>query len=480
MTERLRFSPAPTGPLRIDGARIALFDWLVARRDGGTFILRLEDTDRTCAAPDAEASLLEDLHWLGLHWDEGPGVGGTHAPYRQSERGDHYRRSLLALRAVGAVYPCFCPPDILGVEGQEDVTAPESGYRDTCRSLPEEEVRRRMDAGEEAAWRFAVPAGRELQWSDRVHGRLTFSSDEVDDFVVVSGDGRALYDLACVSDDSSMRVTLVLRGDDHIPSTPRQLLLYDALGLRAPAFGHLPLVTGTEGDALSSSASDYSIRGLREEGYLADAIVDHLARLGWSDPLDRPALSREELLAAFDLARVSATRPSRDPQQLRSLNARHLRALPTDDLVAVIEPYVPPLPDWLDLTAFAEAVRFDLDVASDAYVHAVGLIAPDADDDEALAALREPEAPVAIQAALDAVSQADPFDGAAVVRSLEVRLAGIDPHRALPAVRTALTGRPRGLPVPTLFALLGRDASSLRLSRAHARGTIDTVDDGNG
>ncbi|MBE0476654.1 MAG: glutamate--tRNA ligase [Coriobacteriia bacterium] len=481
MTERLRFSPSPSGGLHMGGARTALFDWLVARRARGSFLLRIEDTDRTRSTAAAEAAILADLSWLGLDWDEGPDIGGPHAPYRQSERAELYERTLLELRAAGATYPCFCPPELLERQRAEDEAARRPPrYRGTCRVLSAREARGRIEAGEAAAWRFAVPEGRTVEWVDGVHGRIAFAAADIGDFLLVRSDGRALYDLACVSDDAAMRVTLVLRGDDHVPNTPRQLLLYEALGRTPPAFAHLPLVIGADGAPLSKSAGDGGIGELRGAGYLPEAVIDHLARLGWSDPLDRPALTRDELLATFELARISPAPPRHDPSRLRALNVLHLRALPPSRLAAAIRPHLPPLPGWFDLGAFAEAVRGELEVASDARDQAERLVSPPPADEEARRALAQERGAHAVRDARDVVAAASPFEGEAAFRALRERLAGEDARRALPAVRAALTGRVHGLPLPVVFSLLGKGRSLERLTRAAAAAGIDSPRDGNG
>jgi nondiscriminating glutamyl-tRNA synthetase len=469
--ERVRFSPAPSGRLHLGGARTALFNWLVARHSGGTFILRIEDTDRARVDPASELSILEDLTWLGLDWDEGPGIGGPYAPYRQSERTALYDATLQRLREAGRVYPCFCDPDCLEADRAADAAsgvAPR--YRGRCRELSPEEAGERLASGERAVWRFRVdPRVGPLAFDDLVHGPVSIDASEVGDFTLVRADGRAMYDLACVTDDAAMAVTIVIRGDDHLPNTPRQLLLYDALGLEPPRYAHLPLVHGPDGAPLSKSRGATPISALRAEGYVPAAVLDHLALLGWSDPDGREQLSREDLVAAFDLSRVSHSPAGNDPARLRRLNARHLRALPAAALQSSLAAFLPPLPAWLDRAALVEALRDGLETAADAAALAVPVIAPLPLDAEAAAALEPPAARAALAKARELVAAApEKLDGAALLATLKSALRDMElPAReTLPAVRAALTGRAHGLPLDVLLSLLGRQRAAERLEAA--------------
>lgn len=459
MTERVRFSPAPSGLLHLGGARTALFNHLVARRSG-TFILRFEDTDAARSDEGFESRLLQDLAWLGITWDEGPDVGGPYAPYRQSDRADRYAAALIRLVESGHVYRCFCHESYLAKARAEDATegrAPR--YHGSCSMLEPQEADRRAAAGESFCWRFCVGTGREVVVDDVVHGRVSFRSEDIGDFVVARADGGALYDLACVVDDAEMAVTLVIRGDDHLPNTPRQIMLFEALGASLPRYGHVPLVMGDDGRPLSKSRGAASIASLREQGYLPTAIVNHLALLGWSDPTGRDVLTPEDLAASFSLDRISPSAPAHDPARLRWLNRRHMSDLPPRERTELIAAFMPPLPGTTSPVA-SELLADDLDVAGDVAALVDGVAAPLAPDEEAEAALRAAcvdEALRIAESALAGASQPDAIRAA-------LKAAGLPLREALPAVRAALTGRAHGLPVATLEVLIGAGEARRRLA----------------
>jgi glutamyl-tRNA synthetase len=461
MPERVRFSPAPTGELHLGGARTALFNHLVARPGGG-FVIRIEDTDAVRSDEGREAGLLRDLAWLGLAWTEGPDLGGPYGPYRQSERTALYAEALGRLAAAGRAYRCFCPQAAL----ESDRSADGEGrrpprYRGGCRSIAVAESSRRADAGEPFAWRFAVDAEREWVVDDLIHGTVRFAAADIGDFLVARSDGTALYDLACAVDDAAMRITLVLRGDDHLSNTPRQLMLHEALGAIAPRYAHAPLVLGPDGRPLSKSRGAESIASLREQGYLSSAVVNHLALLGWSDPDGREVLGMDDIAEAFDLARVSPSAPVHDPSRLRWLNKRHMTLLTHEERVGIVAAHTPAMPA-ADPRAVAEALADEVEVAGDVRSLVAGVAEMLAPDDEATAALEAPAAARALTVALEALRSGD--DGGDLRDAL--RAAALPLREALPAVRSALTGRTHGLPAATLLRFLGPDEAASRLERA--------------
>jgi glutamyl-tRNA synthetase len=460
--ERVRFSPAPTGLLHLGGARTALFNDLVARA-GGSFVLRFEDTDLERSDRGFEAGLLEDLAWLGLTWAEGPDVGGPFEPYRQSQRAEVYARALELLAVGGRVYRCFCDEAALAADRDADVAegrAPR--YRGTCRTIELRESERRAAAGEPHCWRFAVDPGREVVIDDLVHGTVVFASSDIGDFVVARSDGAVLYDLACAVDDAAMAVSVVIRGDDHLSNTARQVLLLEASGAEVPRYAHVPLVLGDDGRPLSKSRGAESIAGLRAEGYLPSAVVNHLALLGWSDPGGREVMTAEEIAAAFSLDRVSPSAPAHDPARLRWLNRKHMALLSAERRAALIAEYLPPIPGVDPLEA-AGLIADDLDVAGDAPLLLAGVVEPLALDAEADAALAAAVAPRALDVASAALASEG---GAGAVRGA-LKEAGLPPKEALPAIRAALTGRAHGLPIATLLALIGAEDARRRLADAH-------------
>jgi len=304
MPYRGRFAPSPTGPLHLGNARTALLGWLAARAAAGRWIMRVEDLDRPRVRPGMEARQLEELRWLGLDWDEGPDVGGPCGPYRQSERGGRYAGALDRLRQAGRAYPCFCSRAEIAAAASAPHGAGDEGprYPGTCRTLPAEEVARRA-AGRRPAWRFAVEPGP-VAFEDAVHGPCAFDvAAETGDFVVMRADGIAAYQLAVAVDDAAMGITEVVRGDDLLPSTARQLQLYRTLGLPAPRFAHLPLVVGEDGERLAKRHAALSLGELRSRGADPRAVAGFLAALSGLCP-PGAALAPAELVAGFRLERL--------------------------------------------------------------------------------------------------------------------------------------------------------------------------------
>ena len=338
---RVRFAPSPTGDLHVGNARTALFNWLFARRHRGTFILRVEDTDAARSSAEHEERLVEDLRWLGLGWDEGVGEGGDAGPYRQSERLVLYRERAGGLIERGLAYPCFCAQQLLEEERAAQREAGRASlYSGRCRRIPKDEAARRRQAGEPAAVRFnvsAVAAGdTTVSFEDQVHGEVRFPLSQIGDFVLLRRDGWPSYNFAVVVDDSLMRISHVIRGDDHLSNTPRQILVYRGLGADVlPRFAHLPLIAGTGGAPLSKREGAASVAWFREEGYPPEALMNYLALLGWSPPGGQDFLTAEELVVQFGLDRVSRAPAIFDRPKLDALSARHMARLPVDRLAAL-------------------------------------------------------------------------------------------------------------------------------------------------
>jgi glutamyl-tRNA synthetase/nondiscriminating glutamyl-tRNA synthetase len=339
---RLRFAPSPTGQLHVGNVRTALFNWLFARRHGGTFLLRIEDTDRERSTLASERAMIEDLRWLGLTWDEGPDVGGDCAPYRQSERTSRYHEAARALLDQGLAYHCFCSPAQLDAERQTALaTGAPPRYSGRCRALDRPESARRVEAGEPAAIRFAVPAGdRDLTFHDIVRGDVTVNSGIIGDFVIVRSGGSPNYNFAVVVDDADMRVSIVVRGEDHISNTPRQLLIYEALGRPAPEFAHLSLVLGADHAPLSKRHGVTSVAEFRDRGYLPEALLNYLALLGWSPGEDEEIVSIEEMVRRFDLSSVSHSAAVFDFDKLAWMNRQYMKQLPVARVAADAAPYL--------------------------------------------------------------------------------------------------------------------------------------------
>jgi glutamyl-tRNA synthetase/nondiscriminating glutamyl-tRNA synthetase len=330
---RLRFAPSPTGQLHVGNARTALFNWLLARGHDGTLILRIEDTDAERSTKESEDSILADLRWLGLEWDEGPDVGGAAGPYRQSERLHLYTSYANELLAGGHAYYCFCPAQKLEDERRKDLAAGHPPkYRGTCRNLSPDEARRRLDGGERAVVRFRVPEHIDVSFQDLVRGEVTFNTDVIGDPVLVRSDGRPAYNFAVVVDDALMEVTHVIRGEDHISNTPRQILLYRALGFGAPRFAHLSLVLGPDHTPLSKRHGATSVSEFRARGFLPEALTNYLALIGWSPrsgggepPQDAELMPLDEMARRFAIEDVGHSAGVFDPEKLAWMNRHYMK-----------------------------------------------------------------------------------------------------------------------------------------------------------
>lgn len=323
---RVRFAPSPTGQLHVGNARTALFNWLLAHGKDGTFILRIEDTDAERSTRESEAAILEDLRWLGLDWDEGPDVDGPVGPYRQSERLHLYTSYASELLAAGHAYYCFCSPQKLDADRREDLAAGRAPrYHGTCRDIPPADALARVESGERAVIRFRVPGDDDVRFVDLVRGEVAFSTDVLGDFVILRSDGRPQYNFAVVVDDALMDVTHVIRGEDHISNTPRQILLYGALGFAPPEFAHLSLVMGPDHTPLSKRHGATSVAEFRARGYLPEALVNYLALLGWSPGGDEELLEIGELARRFAIEDVGHSAGVFDPEKLAWMNRHYMK-----------------------------------------------------------------------------------------------------------------------------------------------------------
>ena len=345
---RVRFAPSPTGYLHVGGARTALFNWLFARRHGGTFILRIEDTDTERSSDEMVAGILESMRWLGLDWDEGPGIGGPHAPYFQTQRFERHKAVAHQLLTAGAAYRCYCAPERL--KERRDAAEKAGGawkYDRACLNLSAEE-RQRLDAsGVQPAVRFKVPAGK-TSYTDHVRGRIEVDHEQIEDFVILRSSGLPIYHLSVVADDIDMGITHVIRGDDHISNTPKHILLWQALGRTPPEFAHVPLILGTDKKKLSKRHGITSVTEYERLGYLSDAMVNFLALLGWSPGGDREVMSRDGLIGAFSLDGISGGAAVFDPEKLDWYNAQYLAQLSPDDLTRYVKPLLQAAGLWRD------------------------------------------------------------------------------------------------------------------------------------
>jgi glutamyl-tRNA synthetase len=329
MTARVRFAPSPTGFLHVGGARTALFNWLLARRTGGVFILRIEDTDRARSDDEMTQAILDGLAWLGLDVDEGP--------FFQAEGIERHRADAAALFDRGVAYRCFCTPEDLAARREEARRAGTGfGYDGRCRQIPSVESESRAAEGEPFALRVRVPEG-ETAWDDLVHGTVSFDNSTIDDFIVLRSDGTPVYNLAVVSDDFEARVSHVIRGDDHISNTPKQIIIYRALDRALPVFGHVPLILGTDGKRLSKRHGAMSVVAYDGMGFLPEGMVNFLALLGWSPGDDREVMTRDDLVSAFSAERILKKAAVFDLEKLEWLNGQHIAASPASRLAPLVE-----------------------------------------------------------------------------------------------------------------------------------------------
>ncbi len=469
---RVRFAPSPTGFLHVGGVRTALYNWLFARGQKGTLILRIEDTDVERSTEEAVAAILEGLRWLDLDWDEGPEVGGPVGPYRQLERYALYRDHAARLVCEGKAYPCTCLPEELAARREAARTARQASRQICpCRTngpLP----------GRRPAIRFHVTATGKIRWDDLVQRRIEVEAEEIDDFILLRSDEREtpIYNFAAVVDDALMGITHVLRGADHIPNTPKQILLYEALGYPLPAFGHIPLVLGSDREKLSKRHGDVALQAYREQGYLPEALVNYLARLGWSHG-DQEVFTREELIKAFRVERVGASPGIFDRAKLDWLNALHMRQSLPERLVDMLMPFwgaagvelgVVKMRGraWLmeAVPLFVERAKTLLELARSM----VFLFAPPmARDPGAMAKFLDSEHRVLLREARQVLAETPDFSAEALDQAIR-RLAVAGGKKLVEVaqpIRVALTGTTISPPLFPVLALLGRKVVLERLDQ---------------
>jgi glutamyl-tRNA synthetase len=337
---RVRFAPSPTGRLHIGGARTALFNWAYARRLGGKFLLRVEDTDKERSTLEFERAILEGLRWLGIDWDEGPDIGGPCAPYRQSERIDRHRAYAARLLEKGAAYACFCSSERLEAlrEGQS-ARKEKPAYDRKCANLTQQEVEAQRAAGGKSVVRFRVPEGT-TRFLDHVRGEVSFDNKEVDDWIMVRADGMPIYNFVVVCDDIDMGITHVFRGEEHLVNTPKQVLLYEALGETVPEFGHLPLMLGTDGKKLSKRTGDTALQDYHERGYPKDAIINFLCLQGWALNGTTEIFSIDDLVANFDIKDVTKAGAIFDNDKFQWMAGEYIRKHTVEELADLCAPFI--------------------------------------------------------------------------------------------------------------------------------------------
>lgn len=457
---KTRFAPSPTGLLHLGNVRTALFNFLLARRHGGVFLLRLEDTDAMRGHEKYAAALIQDLRWLGLRWDEGPEAGGPHGPYEQSSRDAIYRQYFTQLEEQGLAYPCFCSEHELSIARKTAIAAGRPPrYSGKCRALSPEEVRARFDKGVPATLRFRVPEGHSVAFEDRVRGSQAFATNDIGDFVIRRSDGTPAFFFCNAIDDAVMGVTLVVRGEDHLTNTPRQIMLLRALELPEPEYAHIALVVGADGAPLSKRSGSTSVQGLRNDGYLPDAINNYLARLGHTYE-EAALLDLDRLAQHFAAERLHKAPARYDEQQLRYWQREAVRHAPVKTLAEWMGDEVHKLVWATQREAFVDCVRGNVTFPADALRWARILCSDDVTPtDEAREAIRGAGAEFFAQV-LEALKKHG-TEFKFVAETLK-RASGRSGKALFQPLRAALTGELDGPEMARILPLIG-------VARARAR-----------
>ena len=451
---RVRIAPSPTGFAHLGTASTALCNVLFARAHGGTFVLRVDDTDLERNRPEYEQVIYEGLHWLGLDWDEGPDKGGPFAPYRQSERLDVYKEHAARLLAAGKAYRCFCTPEELDAE-RKQAQAEKRPYKYSRRCLNNPPAGR-----SEFTVRFQVPGG-EIKFTDMIRGEMSFDSGLIGDFIVVKSDTYPTYNFASPVDDATMDITHVIRGEEHLSNTPYQLMVIDALGYARPrAYAHMPLILAKDGSKMSKRKHpELNLVLYREQGYLPEALLNYLALLGWNPGTSQEIFTVDELVHAFSFERVQHGGARFDWEKLNWINGEYIRALDDDELVRRLRPFLPELDEATILRA-APALKTRMTKLADS----VSLLdylwidpAPPALDADAVERLR------AAMVALQDVA----WEPAAIHEALMkvVEASGLGPNKTFMPIRQAVTGKKISPPIDYTLALLPRDVAMSRIAR---------------
>lgn len=474
---RLRFAPSPTGNLHVGGARTALYNWLLARQSGGSFILRIEDTDLSRSTEEAIEAILADLRWLGLDWDEGPDAGGDYWPYRQTGRYALYRDAAERLLKKGYAYRCFCSPEELRERREQALREGRSPMYDRrCRVMTEKEARRLETEGRPYALRFRVPEDGETTVKDLIRGEVTFRNREIEDFVLLRNDGTPTYNLAVVVDDIDMRITHVVRGDDHLSNTPKQLLIYRALEKEPPAFAHLPMIVGRDGKPLSKRHGDIAVGYYREAGFLPQAMVNFLALLGWSLDDSTTIMDLDTLVANFSLERVSSKPAVWDTDKLYWMNSQYIMTLSDQELAEAVKPFL--VREGLlaeedregmgKLRRASPLIRERVKVLSDAVSLLAFLFREVETAEDSREFLKGEENRAVLREAGKRLLELEKFDAQHIESLLRamVEEMGLKPRKAFQPIRVALTGSKVSPPLFESMEILGREKCLQRIARA--------------
>lgn len=475
---KVRFAPSPTGPLHIGGARSALFNYLYARHMGGDFVLRIEDTDLDRSKREYEDEIIHSLQWLGLNWDEGIQVGGENGPYRQTERLNLYNKYVEQLLATGHAYYCFCSEKELEKEREEQLAKGELiRYSGRCRALNDEQVKEKLAAGLKPSIRLRVPANQILVVNDLVRGKVNFDTATMGDFIIVKSDGIPTYNYAVVIDDVLMGITHVIRAEEHLSNTPRQLMIYDALNFNRPEFAHISLILGSDRQKMSKRHGATSLMQYREMGYLPAAMFNFLSLLGWSPLGEKEILSAEEIIADFDLDRVTKSPAVFDLDKLNYMNQQHIKKLTLEQLREMLRPY-------LAESSFAEqiavlpaekqglmieAVRDHLICLSDIKNLVDVFLQPAELESEAEEVLKGEGVKEVLQLLKDSLTSFDRPDEVKKFLKAFIKEHKFNAKNVYMPLRAALTGRTHGPELPYLVSFWGEKETLARIDSALER-----------
>ena len=491
---RVRFAPSPTGNLHVGGARTAIYNWAFARRQGGKFILRIEDTDPERSTVQNTTQIVRSLRWLGLDWDEGPDIGGQFGPYLQTQRFGIYHTWLVRLQERNGTYPCFCSTEELA-ERREQAAAGDGpgGYDRRCRDIDPLEATRRIVAGEPHTWRLKLRLEHDpVVFQDAVYGQISVPYQQLDDFIIIRSDGSPTYNFACVVDDFEMGISHVIRGDDHLSNTPKQILIYEAMGKPAPVFAHLSMILGSDGTRLSKRHGATSVEAYRDEGYLPDALVNYLSLLGWSLDGETTIISPSLLAESFSLERVSRNPTVFDAAKLNWMNASYIREMGAAAFIDALTPWLAEagfafgggkgaapeavLQSIADKRGWYEAVYPLIAERAGTLAEAIRMIAylfsgdsVPLDEASVEKCLHVEGMAAALQQVVELLADSrlswDHASIEAAIRSLPEQI-GIKPKVLFQAIRVAICGNMVSPPLFESLELLGREASLARLETA--------------
>lgn len=474
---KVRFAPSPTGPFHIGGARSALFNWLVARNKNGKFLVRVEDTDLARSTRESEEDIKAALKWLGLNWDEGIDVGGENGPYRQTERLDIYHKEIQRLLDEGKAYYCYCTEEELEESRTQQLAEGKTPvYNDHCRSLTEEEVAKYKESGRKPVIRLRVPKEGVFAFDDMVRGHVTFQAAGVGDFIIMKSDGIPVYNFAVVVDDALMNITHVIRAEEHLSNTPRQIAIYQALGYDIPKFGHISLILGSDHKKMSKRHGATSVDEYRKMGYLSDAVVNYLALLGWAPKGEQEIFTREELIEQFSMKRVSANDAVFDIEKLNWINFQYMKQLSPEELLELTLPFIinagyitGPLSDekkeWLKKVVWFVRDHLYYGAQTPENVKIFFEELPATTDEEMLDIMSRETSKMIIKSFAEKLSDLDTFNESSIkdVFSNLMKESGIKGKAAFEPVRIALTGEIHGPGLYTLIELFGKEKTIQRL-----------------